>query len=229
MFTNGTTGGTTGTNSGSSNGSTGGNSGTTGGPPPGWTRVSALADELGRSRRWLREWVAANISDSLQERVRRPSGGAAELWVGPAAVVQLRRHFDTGTTGGGAPEAPEAPAEPTAEPPAVVDPGWRAAVDAERARADAAEARSHERLEALDSLRRELDGVRVALDAAQRQAEEAERGRQASDLRLESLRADVWAWVAQVRGLAWWRRLRHLPDPPAALVAHERRLAKPEG
>jgi len=119
-----------------------------------------------------------------------------------------------GTTGG--------PAEPPAEPPAELDAGWRAAVDAAVARAAAAEAET-------DRLRRDLAALRATLDRALFRAEEADRGRYAAEARLEAVRTAAWAWVATVRGLAWWRRLRRLPDPPPALVAGERLLAKPEG
>lgn len=219
----GTNGGTATLDLGTNGGSQPGTNGTA---PPDWTRVSDLADELGRSPRWLREWVAGNVQDGLQKRVRRPGGGAPELWAAPAAVAQLRDHFGSGTNGGTAPKpAPELPLrgpEPTAE---LAD-GWRAAVDAERSRADAADALARHRLVEADSLRHELGRVRVELEAVQRKAEEAEAGRNAAERRLEGLRADVWEWVAQVRGLGWWKRLRWLPDPPAGLVAHNRLLEK---
>lgn len=187
----------------------------------GWSRVSDLADELGRSGRWVRQWVGDNLPETLYDRFPRPAGGAPELWAAPDAVAQLRDRFANGTNGGSPPAATEPTAEATAEPTEVREDGWRAAADAERRRADAAEAR-------LDALRLELGTVREALVQAERRAEEADRGRHAAELRLEALRGDVWSWVALVRGLAWWRRLRHLPDPPPSLVAHERLLAKPE-
>lgn len=102
-----------------------------------------------------------------------------------------------------------------------------AAVAAERARADAAEGLARQRLVEADGLRSELGTLKVTVERLQLRADEAERGRHAAENRLEALRGDVWEWVAQVRGLGWWRRLRRLPDPPTGLVAHGRLLAKP--
>lgn len=204
----------TGSNSGTNASTNGSNNGATGGPPADWTRVAALADELDRSPRWLREWVATNVPDALQQRLRRRTGGAPELWVGPDAVAQLRDHFGNGATSGGTPAG-------TAEPPEEPDAGWRAAVDAAVARANAAEGEA-------DRLRHELETLRATVDRALFRAEEADRGRYEAEARLEAVRTAAWSWVATVRGLAWWRRLRRLPDPPPALVAGERLLAKPE-
>lgn len=212
MDTSSSSGTTTGTN-----GTTGG---PTGGPPADWTRVAALADELDRSPRWLREWVATNVPDALQQRLRRRSGGAPELWVGPDAVAQLRGHFGNGTTSGGTTGGPAGPPEAPAGPPAEPDAGWRAAVDAAVARAHVAEGEA-------DRLRHELETLRATVDRANFRAEEADRGRYEAEARLEAVRTAAWSWVATVRGLAWWRRLRRLPDPPPALVAGERLLAKP--
>ena len=165
---------------------------------PGWppSRTSWTAPHGGSGNGWPRT-----------SRTPSNSGSAA----GPG---ERRSHFHNGTNSGSTTGG-------TAEPPEEPDAGWRAAVDAAVARANAAEGEA-------DRLRHELETLRATVDRALFRAEDADRGRYEAEARLEAVRTAAWSWVATVRGLAWWRRLRRLPDPPPALVAGERLLAKPE-
>lgn len=197
----------------------------------GWLRLADLCNHHGVALTTGRRWVRSLPSDQVEKR-SRDGGGKPEWWV--------RKDAAAGLAGVGGPTA-TATAMPTANgheqqpratanghhnghvavaPPEESAAGWRAALDAERARTVAAQAQ-------VDHLRAELGTVRAQVDRLQHHVDEAERGRHAAELRLEELRAATWSWVARVRGLAWWRRLRRFPDPPAALVAQGRQLARP--
>ena len=191
------------------------------GLPLGWVRVADLAEGLGRSPRRLRQWVALHVPEALQQRVQRPGGGSPELWVHPDARAQLVAALDTSRA---AEPAGEAAVETAEALPLDQAAAWRAALDAERSRADAAEATARRAEARAETLAGELRGLRVELDAARRVAADAERARLGAERLVDELRGTVWAWVAGLQRRSWWRRLGRLPDPPAGLVALDRRI-----
>lgn len=186
-----------------------------------------MAQALGRSSRWVRQWVAENVPEPLQERRDRAQGGSPELWLHADAVAQLQALLGSGSSSGG---AVEAAAESVESVPLLGSgssgtvAGWREALEAERSRAQEALDQARRAEVRADAVAADLRAVRVELDQAQRRAEEADAGRHAAQRALEQLRADVWAWVAQLRGRTWWRRLGRLPDPPPGLEALDRRI-----
>lgn len=71
-----------------------------GGPGPGWRAVSELAEVLCKPSALLRQYIhrayrneVGNVEDDVVRYVARPSGGRPEMWVAPAVVALLERHY----------------------------------------------------------------------------------------------------------------------------------------
>jgi len=199
----------------------------------GWQRVSDLCDQLGISSRTGSRWAAKLDDASLCRKRPRAAGGSPEWWASPAGVEALQASI-------AADDAPVAtasiPGDRSSAAVAAADDtvgrALRLAIDEARARAVGAEGeRDRIRAELTDDrdrLRRELQLEVERRTRAEQQAAEAERGRAAYAEAWADERADWWQWVSYLKGLSLIRRLRRLPDPPAALTKATKRLAAPD-